>query len=85
MRAFVRCDTRPADRRSALACGQALKPPGPLDIAGRNATGEVAADRRGGHYKQDDERLRREGLLRDHLLIRGQRQDSLLYALLCDR
>jgi len=31
----------------------------PLDIAGRNATGEVAANRRGGNYKRDDERLRR--------------------------
>ncbi len=59
MRAFARCDTRPADRRSALVCGQALKRRrDPLDIAGRNATGEVAADR-GGHYKRDDERLRR--------------------------
>lgn len=29
--------------------------------------------------------FQREGLLWDHLLIRGQRQDSLLYALLCDR
>jgi len=29
--------------------------------------------------------FQREGLIRDHLLIRGQRQDSLLNALLCDR
>jgi len=60
VRAFARCDTRPADRRSALVCGQALKRRrDPLNIAGRNATGEVTANRRGGHYKPDDEGLRR--------------------------
>lgn len=31
----------------------------PLNIVGKNATSEVAAHRRGGHYKRDDERRRR--------------------------